>query len=87
MTMIFPALDRLGEIDRLARLTCVYELYAALVGDRPARRSAGERASPVSGTSFAPRFRPMTATGLMAPRSSGSPRSSKSGAVPLPDLE
>lgn len=31
MTLIFPALDRLGELDRLTRLVCAYELYAALV--------------------------------------------------------
>jgi histidine ammonia-lyase len=31
MTMIFPALDRLSEIDRLTRLVSVHELYAALV--------------------------------------------------------
>jgi histidine ammonia-lyase len=31
MTMAFPALDRLREIDRLTRHVCVYELYAALV--------------------------------------------------------
>ncbi len=31
MTMIFPALDRLSEIDRLARLVATYELYTALV--------------------------------------------------------
>jgi histidine ammonia-lyase len=31
MTMVFPALDRLTEIDRLTRLAATYELYAALV--------------------------------------------------------
>ncbi len=31
MTMVFPALDRLAEIERLARLVTVHELYAALV--------------------------------------------------------
>jgi histidine ammonia-lyase len=31
MTMIFPALQRLAEIDRLVRLVSVYELYAAVV--------------------------------------------------------
>lgn len=31
MTMLFPALDRLAEIERTARLVFVYELYAALV--------------------------------------------------------
>jgi histidine ammonia-lyase len=31
MTMIFPALERLAEIDRLVRLVSVYELYAAVV--------------------------------------------------------
>jgi histidine ammonia-lyase len=43
MTMIFPALDRLAEIDRLTRLACVYELYAALVAidRRGARPGAG----------------------------------------------
>lgn len=40
MTMIFPALDRLEEISRPARLVSVYELYAALVaidirGEKP----------------------------------------------------
>jgi len=31
MTMIFPALDRLAEVDRLTRLVAVHELYTALV--------------------------------------------------------
>ena len=30
-TMLFPALDRLAEIDRITRLVAVYELYTALV--------------------------------------------------------
>jgi histidine ammonia-lyase len=30
-TMLFPALDRLAEIDRITRLVVVYELYTALV--------------------------------------------------------
>jgi histidine ammonia-lyase len=42
MTMIFPALDRLAEIDRLTRLTAVYELYAALA----AIDARGESPSP-----------------------------------------
>ena len=38
--MLFPALDRLAEIDRITRLVAVYELYTALVaidqrGQRP----------------------------------------------------
>jgi histidine ammonia-lyase len=45
MTMIFPALDRLAEIERLTRLAAVYELYAALVavdarGEPPSVRIA-----------------------------------------------
>jgi histidine ammonia-lyase len=42
-TMLFPALDRLAEIDRITRLVTVYELYTALVaidqrGQRPGDR-------------------------------------------------
>jgi histidine ammonia-lyase len=40
MTMVFPTLDRLQEIERLTRLVSVYELYAALAaidqrGEKP----------------------------------------------------
>ena len=49
MTMIFPALDRLAEIDRLVRLTCVYELYAALVAIDQRGEAPGERHRPGPG--------------------------------------
>ena len=47
-TMLFPALDRLAEIDRMTRLVAVYELYTALVaidqrGQRPGDRIATVR--------------------------------------------
>ena len=42
MTMIFPALERLAEIDRLVRLVSVYELYAALVAIDQRGETAGE---------------------------------------------
>jgi histidine ammonia-lyase len=50
MTVIFPALDRLQEIDGLARLVSAYELYAALVaidqrGERPGAGVAAVMAS------------------------------------------
>ncbi|MBA3520818.1 MAG: aromatic amino acid lyase [Rhizobiales bacterium] len=41
MTMIFPALDRLAEIDRLARLVATYELYAALAAIDQRRQTPG----------------------------------------------
>jgi histidine ammonia-lyase len=49
MTMIFPALDRLAEINRLTRLVAVHELYAALVaidqrGEEPGRGVAAVQA-------------------------------------------
>ena len=31
MTMVFPALERLAEVDRLTCLAAIYELYTALV--------------------------------------------------------
>ena len=74
MTMIFPALDRLAEIDRLARLVVRLRALRGAGRDRPARRDAGRRHRRASATSCAPRSRPMTATGPTAPRSSGSPR-------------
>jgi len=50
MTMIFPALDRLAEIDRLTRLVAAHELYAALVaidqrGEKPGRGIAAVQAT------------------------------------------
>ena len=50
MTMVFPALDRLAEIDRLTRLAAIYELYAALVavdecGAKPGKGIAAVLAS------------------------------------------
>ena len=47
MTMIFPALDRLAEIDRLARLVAVHELYAALVAIDQRGEEPGQGIAPV----------------------------------------
>lgn len=41
MTVIFPALDRLAEIDRIARLVAAYELYTALVAIDERRETPG----------------------------------------------
>ena len=47
-TMLFPALDRLAEIDRITRLVAVYELYAALVAIDQRGKKPGLRIDAVS---------------------------------------
>ena len=47
-TMLFPALDRLAEIDRITRLVTVYELYAALVAIDQRGQKPGHRIETVS---------------------------------------
>ena len=42
-TMLFPALDRLAEIDRITRLVAVYELYTALVAIDQRGQKPGDR--------------------------------------------
>ena len=43
MTMLFPALDRLAEIDRITRIVAVYELYTALVAIDQRGQKPGDR--------------------------------------------
>ncbi len=47
MSMAFPALDRLAEIDRLTRLVAAYELYAALVAIEQRGEQPGSGIAPV----------------------------------------
>lgn len=47
--MLFPALDRLAEIDRITRLVAVYELYAALVAIDQRGQKPGDRIESVRG--------------------------------------
>jgi histidine ammonia-lyase len=42
-TMLFPALDRLAEIDRITRIVAVYELYTALVAIDQRAQKPGNR--------------------------------------------
>lgn len=46
-TMLFPALDRLAEIDRITRIVAVYELYAALVAIDQRAQKPGDRIATV----------------------------------------
>lgn len=41
--MLFPALDRLAEIDRATRIVAVYELYTALVAIDQRGQKPGDR--------------------------------------------